>query len=180
MAAGPGRSCARLSRLYGGGVFSCVPPGQRGLPGGIAAGLAALLACAPTASRPTPAPAATLAAAESAFALARDTRDRYEVAVASGSAAGDAAQRANDQRNRLVEALGQVDSGSVTGEDARALGVMRLGLTRDLTPITAGATSEPPADAAPPRCPPDATGDLDSLRARIYACYGRAQSRLPV
>jgi len=180
MAAGPGRSCAPLSRLHGGGVFSCVLLGHRELPGGLAAGLAALLACAPPSSGPAPTLTAPLAAVESAFALARDARDRYDVAVASGRANGDAARRANDRRSRLVEALGHVDSSSLAGEDARALSVMRLALARDLTPIVAGATSEPATDATPSRCPPDASGELDSLRARIYACYGRAQSHLPV
>jgi hypothetical protein len=180
MAAGPGHSRARLSRLPGGGVFSCVVPDHRRLPDGIAAGLAALLACAPPSPRPVPASTATLAAAESAFALARDTRDRYEVAVASGHAAGAAARRANDERSRLVAALGRVDSSSLAGEDARALRVMRQALTRDLTPIAAGSEVAPGADAASAGCPPDASGELDSLRARIYACYGRAQSRLPV
>jgi hypothetical protein len=101
------------------------------------------------------------------------------VALASGRAAGASAQRANDQRSRLTEALARVDSRTLAGEDARALSLMRLALARDLTPIAA-APAHAPATAAPePGCPPDASGPLDSLRARIYACYGRAQSRLP-
>ncbi|HET7470026.1 MAG TPA: hypothetical protein VFJ81_10145 [Gemmatimonadales bacterium] len=143
-------------------------------------GLAALVACVPSASRQEPGPAGVLAAAESTFALARDARDRYDVAAASGHATGGLAQRANEQRSHLAEALGRVDSSSLAGEDARALGVMRLTLARDLAPIAAGAETAAAADASPVKCPPDPSGGLDSLRARIYACYGRAQSRLPV
>jgi hypothetical protein len=121
-----------------------------------------------------------LAAAESAFALARDARDRYEVAVASDNTSGELAQRANDRRSRLAASLARVDSSSLAGEDARALSMMRLALARDLTPIAAGAEVASGSAASAPECPPDPSGELDSLRARIYACYGRAQSRLPV
>jgi hypothetical protein len=157
-----------------------VPPQDAGLPWSIAAALAAFVACSPPASKAGPTPATPLAAAESAFARARDTRDRYEVAVASGRAADDLARRANDRRGRVAEALARVDSSGLAGEDARALNMMRLALARDLTPIAAA----PPVAAAPaapdPKCPPDASGELDTLRARIYLCYGRAQSRLPL
>jgi len=139
-----------------------------------------LVACSPRASRAGPTPAAPLAAAESAFALARDARDRYDVAVSSGTAPGGLAQRANERRSRVTEALGRVDSSSLAGEDARALGVMRLALARDLTPIAAAAEIAAASAAPEPACPPDARGELDSLRARIYRCYGRAQSRLPL
>jgi hypothetical protein len=157
-----------------------VPPRHPALPSALWAALAALVACTPPTARPAPAPSNALAAAESIFALARDTRDRYDVAVASGRAAGELAQHANDQRSQLAQALARVDSSSLAGEDTRALGVMRLILARDLIPIAAGAEVASASAAAAPRCPPDASGELDSLRARIYACYGRAQSRLPV
>jgi hypothetical protein len=147
----------------------------------VPASLAALVACV---TRPSPpAPASTpsaLAAAESAFAVARDARDRYEVATASGKPAGRLARRANDQRRRVGEALARMDSSSLSAEDARAFGVMRLVLSRDLTPIAAASEAVSPSTEAAPRCPPDARGELDSLRPRIYACYGRAQSRVPV
>jgi len=73
-----------------------------------------------------------------------------------------------------------MDSSSLSAEDARAFGVMRLVLSRDLTPIAAASEAVSPSTEAAPRCPPDARGELDSLRPRIYACYGRAQSRVPV
>jgi hypothetical protein len=142
--------------------------------------VAAFVACSRPATRAQPTPEPPLAAAESAFALARDSRDRYEVAIASGRAAGEVAQRANDRRTRLIEALARVDADAFGGEDARALSVMRLALARDLAPIVAGAAVTTAPAASDPTCPPDASGELDSLRARIYACYGRAQSRLPL
>jgi hypothetical protein len=120
-----------------------------------------------------------LAAAESAFALARDSRDRYEVTLASGKPTGELAQGANRRRDRAAEALARVDSSSLAGEDARAWRAMRVALARDRTPSAGSAGVESPGAPAP-TCPPDASGELDTLRARIYACYGRAQSRLPV
>jgi hypothetical protein len=147
----------------------------------VTASLAALVACVTRPSPPAPASApSALAAAESAFAVARDARDRYEVATASGKPAGRLARRANDQRRRVGEALARLDSSSLSAEDARAFGVMRLVLSRDLTPIAAASEAVSPSTEAAPRCPPDARGELDSLRPRIYACYGRAQSRVPV
>jgi hypothetical protein len=140
----------------------------------------------PGAPGPARAPQA-LASAESTFALARDARDRFDVTVASGRSSsadgtplGELAARANGFRNRLQAALASVDSSSLTGDDARALGVMRLVLGRDLSPV-----SPPPA---PPRtdtspgadCSADTVRAIDSLRARIYACYGQAQSHLAV
>ncbi|HKT60135.1 MAG TPA: hypothetical protein VJQ46_08800, partial [Gemmatimonadales bacterium] len=104
----------------------------------------------------------------------------YEVAVASGKPAGASARHANDERRRAAEALARVDSSSLSGEDARALGVMRRALGRDLTPISATADVATPSADPAGGCPPDPSGDLDSLRSRIYACYGRAQSRLIV
>jgi len=147
----------------------------------VPASLAALVACVTRPSPPAPASApSALAAAESAFAVARDARDRYEVATASGKPAGRLARRANDQRRRVGEALARLDSSSLSAEDARAFGVMRLVLSRDLAPIAAASEAVSPSTEAAPRCPPDARGELDSLRPRIYACYGRAQSRVPV
>jgi hypothetical protein len=142
---------------------------------------ALVVACSPRPSTPEPAPGPTsLAAAESSFALARDTRDRYEVTLALGKADSALARRANDQRRLLAEALARVDSSSLSTEDARALGVMRLALARDLTPITAAMADTPPSTDVTDGCRPDPSGELDSVRAHIYACYGRVQSRLPV
>lgn len=131
-----------------------------------------------------PAPAA-LAAAESLYLDTRDLRDRIDVLDASG------ADRAPDRtgrpmlvgrydslRDRLAGRLAAVDSATLDAGDARALGVMRRTLTRDL-----GAAPAPDAAAstAPPDCrydPASVHGGADSLRTRIYACYGWAQAHL--
>jgi len=146
-------------------------------------------ACAAPA-RPAPAEA-PLAAAESAYAVVRDLRDRYDVATAAGRrTAADSiplaalAERHDSLRQQLATLLAAVDSGRLRGDDARALGVMRRTLARDLGPL-ASANAAPP-EAAIPDCAYDPAalsrrpGGLDSLRRRIYACYGRAQSRVLV
>ncbi|HEX6617390.1 MAG TPA: hypothetical protein VF046_13890 [Gemmatimonadales bacterium] len=145
-------------------------------------------ACAAPA-RPAPA-GAPLAAAESAYATLRDLRDRYDVAVEAGrTTVGDGvplarlAERHDSLRPQLADLLAAVDSAGLRGDDARALGVMRRTLARDLGPLAAAST---PPDAAVPGCAYDPAalagrpGGLDSLRRRIYGCYGRAQSRVVV
>jgi hypothetical protein len=146
-------------------------------------------ACAPHSPRPVPARApAALAAAESTFAAARDARDRFDVTVAAGRRVGadgvpvgQLAARANGLRGRLERELAAVDSSGLGGEDARALGVMRQVLARDLglvVPPDTGPRLDAPA--ARPSCSADTLGGIDSLRARIYACYGWAQSHVPL
>ncbi len=147
---------------------------------------------APRASAPDP----RLAAAESTYARTRDLRDHVDVALAAGRreiADGTPIQgllpRYDSLRARLDRGLGAVDSAGLGAEDVRALGLMRRTLAHDLGPVTlasvaslAGAAG--PASEASPDCgyeldaitrPP---GGLDSLRARIYACYGWAQSHV--
>ena len=146
-----------------------------------------LAACAGPRTMPAPAAAeggAGLAAAESLYAELRDLRDRYEVATAGGRSVGALAPRHDSLRARLAVRLAAVDSAGLDGEDARALGVMRGTLVRDLTPIGAPGTTTP-ADSRPDcaydaRAIAAATGGLDSLRARIYACYAWAQSHVAV
>jgi hypothetical protein len=82
-----------------------------------------------------------------------------------------------------------VDSSALAGDDARALGVMRLTLARDLGPLArpcvilseceGSARPETPA-ATPPDCAydPARIATADSLRARMYACYGWTQSHI--
>jgi len=152
--------------------------------------VAVAASCSPQLSTPGPTRAPdTLAAAESTFALARDARDRFDVTVAGGRAAsedgtplGELAARANRLRDRLMLALAGVDSAGLAEEDRRALRTMRLVVDRDLTavsaPTTASGTVSPEAKPGA-ACAADTTGGLDSLRARMYACFGWAQSHLP-
>ena len=158
---------------------------------------AALAACAapPAQAPPAPAPVIptpTLAAAESAYAELRDFRDRIEVAKAEGRRPAAAlAQRHDALRSRLAARLAAVDSSALAGDDARALGVMRLTLARDLGPLASacagpsdceGSAGPSEPAASPPDCAYDPTAipTADSLRTRIYACYGWAQGHAAV
>ena len=165
-----------------------------------AAMLLAALACASPGRSPAPAPTtpgARLAAAESIYAATRDLRDRIDVALAAGrhEVAGGTSlaallPRYDALRGRLQGHLSTVDSSALGADDARALGIMRRTLSSELGPLAlpgAGMTSGGPSQSPAPRpeCAydPDSldrrTQGLDSLRARIYACYGWAQSHLP-
>ena len=164
--------------------------------------LLAALACASPARSPAPAPAtrgARLAAAESTYEATHDLRDRIDVALAAGrhEIAGGTSiaallPRYDSLRDRLGQRLAAVESSALTADDARALDIMRRTLSRDLGPLVlpsasaAASASGGPSEAPEPRpeCgyDPDAiaraTHGLDSLRARIYACYGWAQSHV--
>ncbi|MBA3346065.1 MAG: hypothetical protein H0T44_12365, partial [Gemmatimonadales bacterium] len=145
---------------------------------------------ATTARLRAPAPAA-LAAAESLYADLRDLRDRIDVTVAAdrttasdGTPLGDVIRRYDGLRQRLAPRLAAVDSSSLPGQDARAFGVMRRTLTRDLGPVVAPPASGAKPDDTRPDCAYDARtlaalpAGLDSLRTRLYACYGWAQSHV--
>ena len=161
----------------------------------------AALACASPAGSPAPAPATRnirLAAAESTYAAARDLRDRIDVAlaggrheIADGTPIAALLPRYDSLRGRLESRLSAVDSSALGPDDVRALDIMRRTLSRDLGPLVfpgapAAASTSGPAPVPEPRpeCgyDPDsiarATHGLDSLRARIYACYGWAQSHV--
>jgi hypothetical protein len=144
------------------------------------------LGCGGSPSAPGPAPA-TLAAAESLYLDTRDLRDRIDVLDASGaSAASDGtprpvlAHRYDSLRPRLAARLADIDSTSLNAGDARALGVMRRTLARDLgdapAPDTTRVTTAPDCGYDPA----SVAGGADSLRARIYACYGWTQAHLVV
>ena len=154
--------------------------------------LALLVACAPRAPGAA-APAARLAAAESLYLELRDTRDRIDVAAAAardvapdGTPLARLARRHDELRRALVGRLAAVDSAALPAEDRRALGVMRGALRGPLGPLPHPAAGSSPATGRRPDCAydPEAitrTGrGLDSLRARIYACYGWAQSHIAV
>ncbi len=163
----------------------------------VAAG-AAVAACASSPGSPSPA-AGRLGAAESLYGGLRDLRDRIDVATAAGRTESDGtplgalAVRHDSLRAQLSIRLQAVDSAALRGDDARALGIMRRTLARDLGPVAPGGSaagasgviaSAGTGAGGPPDCAYDAPAiaalpnGLDSLRARLYACYGWAQSHV--
>jgi len=147
-----------------------------------------LLGCAPRAPGRAQSSSSGLAAAESLYADLRDRRDRIDVALASGRTApadpdSTSIQRYNELRQTVAVRLAAIDSSTLRNDDARAFSVMRQTLERDLDSLPLRAES-PPDNA--PECNYDAgsiarlSGGVDSLRKRIYACYGWAQSHVVV
>jgi hypothetical protein len=161
---------------------------ERPLLGALAA---ALVACHPQSGARSPAPTA-LAAAESSFAELRAVRDRIVVANEAGlRETGDGvprsrlATRHDSLRAAVTTRLARVDSTGLSPEDRRALAIMRTTLDRDLTPVV-GSTEAAESEHSAPDCTYDpraiagAPNGLDSLRGRIYLCYGWAQHRVVV
>lgn len=153
--------------------------------------VAALLAACSSPPSPAPAPAGVLAAAESLYLDLRDLRDRIGVAGSAGrTAASDGtpvavlARRHNELRGALVTRLGTIDSSALAGDDARAFGTIRVALGRDLTALAESASAGSPPTQRRPDCEYDPAAiaatrnGLDSLRGRLYACYGWAQSHV--
>ncbi len=168
-----------------------MPRRQIGRPSRWAA--AALLAACSSPPPAAPAPDGALAAAESLYLDLRDVRDRIGVArsagrtVASdGTPAAALARRHDELRRALVTRLEAVDSSALAGDDARAFGTMRVALGRALTALTDSTSTGPPPTQRRPDCEYDAAAiaaarnGLDSLRGRLYACYGWAQSHVAV
>ena len=167
-------------------ILRLLRPGNSSL-----AAAAMLAACSPApAAHPSPAP--SIALAESAYADLRALRDRYDIATASGRTAttdgeplATLAARHDALRIAVVSRLASLDSAGMGNEDARALRTMRAALAGDL-----GALGTSPADSATVELQPDCAYDaaaiagaqrgLDSLRKRIYDCYGWAQHRIVV
>ena len=160
------------------------------MPAAALAAVAATGACAapPVAVAP---PGAPLAVAESSYAVLRDLRDRIDVSTYAGRTVAALVPRHDSLRLRLESLLSAVDSADLGGDDARALGIMRLTMARDLGPLAGIAPSADTAGtgsptAARPDCGYDPAAlarqpaGLDSLRRRLYACYGWAQSHLVV
>jgi hypothetical protein len=151
-----------------------------------------LLACA----RPSPGARSTpseLPAAESLYADLREARDQIDIALALGhTGITDVTplpiwtRNHNALRRSVLSRLAAIDSTGLGQDDRRALEVMRRALDRDidsLTPLTAAPAE---AETAMPSCRYDPRAvvarsrGLDSLRARLYACYGWAQSHVVV
>jgi hypothetical protein len=153
--------------------------------------LPVLLACARATPETRQSPS-QLAAAESLFADLRDAADRADVTLASMGGvvyhAGPVVEmiRARNRLHGEVEArLAAIDSTGLGNVDRRAVATMRQALERepDTLPVP---WPDPISVAAQPDCAYDASSiaasshGVDSLRNRIYACYGWAQSHLVV
>jgi hypothetical protein len=143
-------------------------------------------ACASPARPPAPT-GAELATAESLYADLRATRDRIDISIAEGQRPtathlSGLIPRHNALRAALALRLARVDSASLAEVDGRALGVMRRTLTRDLDSLSpSGAAAA--QRVTRPACDYDpgavgSEGGPDSLRKRLYACYGWAQSHV--
>ena len=149
---------------------------------------AALLAACSPAPPAALRPVEGLAAAESAYADLRVLRDRYDVTAAAGLVTtpdglplDTLARRHDDLRARVAARLASTDSAALAPDDARALAVAGATLARDIGPLALPATAAaPPVDARPgcaydPAAVAAGAAGLDSLRKRIYDCYGWAQ-----
>jgi hypothetical protein len=154
---------------------------------------AALLAACSSPPPAAPAPGGALVAAESLYLDLRDVRDRIGVAGSAGrTAASDGtpvatlARRHEELRRALLTRLDAVDSSALAGDDARAFGTMRAALRRALTALTDTGSAGSSPTRRRPDCDYDPTAlaatrnGLDSLRGRLYACYGWAQSHVAV
>jgi hypothetical protein len=150
----------------------------------------AFLACAGRQPRPAPL-APELAIADSLYADLRDMRDHIDVTLAAGhtgltqaTPAAEWIRRHNQLRRTVATQLRAIDSSQLEDEDRRALGVMRRTLERDLDTLALPVTVAVESRAMIPNCTYDARAlaglprGLDSLRTRIYACYGWAQSHV--
>jgi hypothetical protein len=144
--------------------------------------LVALVGCtAPRHLHEAPTPVA-LARAESLFIEARSRKDRLDIAALRSLSDSAAALRPGylAARAALVPAL-DVDSTALSDSvDRRALRVMRQVLSDELT-----VTPEPPAgtadvDSTACHDDPRILPGIDSLEARLYACYGLAAADVVV
>lgn len=123
------------------------------------------------------------------YADLRDVRDRIDVnTAAANSSTPDGTPLAvlipqyDTLRSRFASRLSSMDSSGFGAEDARAFGLMRRTLARDLGPLTPATAADHPV--VQPDCTYDPTAfrtrphGLDSLRSRLYSCYGWAQSHV--
>jgi hypothetical protein len=150
-----------------------------------------VLGCSRNSQLPAAPADRALAVAESVYADLRDVRDRLEVLSASGRETQDGLSSLPKQilahnalRAELARRLSTLDSTSFRTDDRRALRTMKTTLGRDLDSLTPAAIMGASAAEAQPECDYDAAamtrlpGGLDSLRKRMYACYGWSQSHL--
>jgi hypothetical protein len=105
----------------------------------------AVMACASQSSAPALV-RADLAVAESLYADLRSIRDRIDVDLEAGrTGRADAVPAHNALRQTLAKSLAAVDSAALSGDDGRALGIMRRTLARDLGAVAAPSASSGPA-----------------------------------
>ena len=136
-----------------------------------------------TPTPPAPSPVSALASAESAYAELRDLRDRYEVTTAASLTRDrrrHPARRAGPDA-RCDAVLGRGAPGRrglvlLGSEDARALGIMRATMARDLTPL---ADSSAPA-ASPTDPHPDCDYDAAAIATRPTASIPFGHESTPV
>jgi len=152
----------------------------------------ALAACASQPPAPAIAPA-EIATAESAYADLRALRDRIDITVAAGRSRtveglplSSLVIRYGESWDRLEPLLASIDSVALPPADRRALTIMRRTLARDLNPQVTALVPAGALEQRRPDCSYDAraiaagANGLDSLRTRLYACYGWTQSHLVV
>jgi len=146
--------------------------------------IAALLgsgACAGGSGPAAPAPSA-LSRAESTFAAALSLKDRMDIAVLRALPESAAALRPAYFRARaaLVRAMAIDSSRLADSVDRRALRVMRETLDSELTTTPQLAEGTPVGTAVRCDYDPRRIADIDSLEARLYACYGSAAHSIVV
>ncbi len=136
--------------------------------------------------------AASLTAADSIYADLRAVRDRIEITAATqrttspdGVSLAELTQRHNAIRQVLSLHLASIEPHNLAADDARALAVMRGALAGDLGAL-AESTSTAALGDARPDCAYDAgaiaamPNGVDSLKRRLYACYGWSQQHVAV
>lgn len=143
--------------------------------------------CAGPAARPR----AELAQAEQLFDSVRFLRDQLDVTrsraaerSAHGVPVADLVREYEAARNDLERRLAALPATRLDSADRRALEIMREVAARSLRPDDGGSTVA--RSAARPACRYDPAslgagqGGLDSLAARVFACYGEAARRIVV
>jgi hypothetical protein len=131
-------------------------------------------------------PGERLAALEDRYLAAREARDRFDVARATGrpddaSPLREAAATASAEVHALLDAFPETDVPALSPDDRRALAVIRSGIA------TADAYSLPVAPEIPPAECDEAprwqeliADGGEPLRARLEACYAVAAAALPL
>lgn len=148
----------------------------------------ALLSCGASGRPGAPGRASDrLAAAEALFAGARALKDEADIAAfradtvgASGASLAQLAQRYAVVRQRAAIALDSVPGAGLGPEDASALATMRRAVARELPPtLSTGETGDDPGSCVYDAATLVRESGEAALRARAYACYGRAVRHVP-
>lgn len=132
---------------------------------------------------------ASLESAETIYQQVRELKDQIDLTRARGadaSVAGVALETLDKgyrtTRDRLRQALDAEAFGALAGEDRRALEIMRAALEKDLADDKDADVGAAPRDRD---CSYDAGAlsrgpkGLETLTARVYACFGKAAEHLP-